>query len=166
MTPTSPAAVTIETSRFGSLSISEAQLFTFPEGLLGFSDLRLFTLIPHGENSPFQWLQSLEEGTLAFPLANPFSLVQDFSFDLSDADAAVLELEKPEHALALAIITVPPQNTAPMTLNLQGPVVINIERRRGKQVVLSNQYPLKWPLQQGASHATDQSENRGKLSHR
>ena len=57
----------IETTRFGALDIEERKVIQFPDGLPGFEDRRLFTLVPHhtadgGKGSPFVWLQSLEDG--------------------------------------------------------------------------------------------------------
>ena len=58
----------IETTRFGLLPIDENQVITFPEGLPGFESHRRFTLVQHPGSdgrSPFQWLQSVDDGALA-----------------------------------------------------------------------------------------------------
>ena len=64
----------IETSRFGTVEITEEQIFTFPMGLLGFAKYKQFVVIDHTEESPFKWLQSVEEGSLAFIITDPLFL--------------------------------------------------------------------------------------------
>ena len=59
----------IETSRFGRVELKNEDLLTFPEGLLGFSDLRKFVLLDDPSDDIFAWLQSCESPAIAFPVA-------------------------------------------------------------------------------------------------
>ena len=70
--------------------------------------------------------------------------------DLSDEDAAYLELKKPEDALIYNIVTLRPGNA---TINLKGPIVINRFTMRGKQVVLQN--ASKWSVRHPLPLATE-----------
>jgi flagellar assembly factor FliW len=54
------------------VNISEKQVYTFPNGLLGFENFKKFALI-ESEYEPFFWLQSLDEKNLAFLLIDPAS---------------------------------------------------------------------------------------------
>ena len=50
----------IKTTRFGEVTIQNEDLLTFPEGLLGFQDLRTFVLLDDPNDDIFAWLQSCE----------------------------------------------------------------------------------------------------------
>ena len=67
----------IATTRFGDLEIDEAEIIRFPDGIPGFLEEKEFVMIPLGENEPFVFLQSLNEGDLAFLLTNPFLFFKD-----------------------------------------------------------------------------------------
>ena len=69
----------IETTRFGALDIEEGRILDFPEGLPGFEACRHFALVPHGEASPFEWLQSVEDGALAFLAMKPHQIFPDYA---------------------------------------------------------------------------------------
>jgi len=47
----------------------------------------------------------------------------------------------------LAIVTIPKEDPEAMTVNLLGPIAVNVSRRLAKQVILdARRYPLKEPL--------------------
>ena len=56
----------IFTSRFGDIEIEEDRVISFPEGILGFEDLKKYAVIDMEEDNPLMWLQSIEEPALAF----------------------------------------------------------------------------------------------------
>ena len=58
----------VETVRFGVLDVEESQIFNFPIGMLGFAKYKLYIVLDHSENSPFKWLQSIDDETLALSL--------------------------------------------------------------------------------------------------
>ena len=55
------------------VNISEKQVYTFPNGLLGFENFKKYALI-ESEYEPFFWLQSLDEKNLAFDKGNFIAL--------------------------------------------------------------------------------------------
>ena len=57
----------IKTSRFGLVELKIDDVLTFPEGLLGFRDLREFVLVDDPNDDIFAWLQSCELPSVAFP---------------------------------------------------------------------------------------------------
>lgn len=61
----------IHTSRFGAVSLTSEDVIQFPEGLLGFNELRRFVLLDDPTDEIFAWLQSCEEPGIAFPLLEP-----------------------------------------------------------------------------------------------
>lgn len=122
----------IQTSIWGDTEIKEEDIYTFSKGLPGFDYEHQFALIPW-EGTPFIYLQSLRESNLSFLLVNPFLFSPQYSFELPEADREELEIE--EQVLVYAMVTIHSQ-ASKSTMNLLAPVVLNPEKRTGKQVVL------------------------------
>ncbi|NDY42271.1 flagellar assembly protein FliW [Dissulfurirhabdus thermomarina] len=137
----------IATTRFGRIEIKEEKMIRMTQGILGFPDERRYVLLPHREGSSFFWLQSVDRPELAFVVISPFLFAPDYSFDIPDAVERELEIERREQVDVLVLVTIPAGNPRAMTANLLGPLVINVERRLGRQLVLDpNRYPLQHPL--------------------
>jgi flagellar assembly factor FliW len=68
----------IETKPFGKMQIDERQILNFPEGILGFEKYNEFALIEENQESPFKWLQSLNEIDLAFIVIQPDLFAPDY----------------------------------------------------------------------------------------
>ncbi len=137
----------LETMRFGILDVNEEDIILFKRGILGFPEQKRYLLVPHRPDSPFFWLQSLEMPELAFVAITPSVCLADYSFDIPDDVQEELELTDSKQAETLLIVTIPRNNPKCITANLLGPVVINMEKRLGMQVVLDpNIYPVQYPL--------------------
>jgi flagellar assembly factor FliW len=138
---------TIQTSRFGTIEIDESRVIHFPEGLLGFPHRRDYILLDHKEDSPFCWLQSMDEPDLAFVLINPFRFLSDYLQNLSPEENGLIRIEEGKETVVLNVVTILPGLAGKATVNLLGPLVIDVEARRGKQVVLANAgYSHRQPL--------------------
>jgi flagellar assembly factor FliW len=129
----------VETSRFGTINISEKEIVRFPEGLYGFEKETEFTLLPFNPNveSPMEWMQSLKSDHLAFVVTDPYLYLPDYKLILSEEDKKRVELEQDDLFLTRAIVTIP-ENYSEMTVNLIAPVVINKDKGIAKQFVLTN----------------------------
>ena len=69
----------LKTRHFGEIEIDQNQIFTFEEGLPGFERVKQFILLAVNEqDSPFSWLQSIEDYNLAFAVVNPFMIKNDY----------------------------------------------------------------------------------------
>ena len=134
----------VETTRFGSISVGEADILTFPEGMLGFSKIDSYVLVERMDDSLFLWLQATKKPSVAFPLLEPQILERNYKVDLLDEDRKILKLDPAlKHAKSFVIITIPTDPTK-MTANLKAPIVINLKNRSAKQVILHNQdYPIR-----------------------
>lgn len=126
----------LETSRFGTIEIDDSEILTFPDGLYGFPRLTQFVLLQHKEGSPYRWLQSAQEPTLAFLVIDPWEFRPDYEPIVTDADAEALNLTAETARIVYTIVTIPPGNPQAMTANLAGPIVINAETRQARQVVV------------------------------
>lgn len=136
----------IQTSRFGLIELSATDIIRFPEGLLGFSDLRHFVLLDDPNDEIFAWLQSCEEPGVAFPVLEPELFTDNYQVQPAKNDLISLELVSSQKMKCFAIITIPSDPTL-MTANLKAPVVINIEKRIARQCVLQdNQLAIKEPI--------------------
>jgi len=125
----------LNTTRFGTIEISDDRLLAVPDGLLGFEQHTQFGVLDHAPGSPFRWLQSVHEPALAFVVIDPFAFFLDYDVLISDADAAQLGLESPEDVEVMALVTFAPGD---ITANLVGPVVVNRKTRMARQLVLSD----------------------------
>jgi flagellar assembly factor FliW len=126
----------IETKSMGTVNIDKKPQIKMTTGLFGFEKYTEFVLID-SNYSPFLWLQSLQEKTLAFLVVDPFSFFTDYEIDVDDATVADLEISKPSDVMIFVIITVPETGTA-ITANLQGPLVVNKKNYKAKQIILDN----------------------------
>ena len=126
----------VSTKPYGIIEVDERQRIKFPVGLFGFESYRDFVILD-ADRQPFYWLQSLEVQELAFILVNPFLFRPDYELDISDDELEDIGISSPGKALVFSIVTIPADG-GPMTANLQGPLVINRERRIGKQAVFAD----------------------------
>jgi flagellar assembly factor FliW len=129
----------VETSRFGTLDISEEEIIRFPEGLYGFEKETEFSLLPFNPKveSPMEWMQSLKSTHLAFVVTDPYLYQPDYKLKLSEEDKKRVELEEGDLYLTRAIVTIP-ENYSEMTANLIAPLVINKDKGVARQFVLTN----------------------------
>ena len=129
----------VATTRFGVLEADPDLILNFPEGLIGFEGCRRFIVVRHQDKSAFRWLQSLDEAHVAFPILEPAEFCAHYTPTISNADAALLEINDQSAILLFTIVTVPPRSPRDMTANLLGPLVINGVTRRGKQVIVQDE---------------------------
>ena len=138
----------IETTRFGALDIEDGRILDFPEGLPGFEACRHFALVPHGEASPFEWLQSVEDGALAFLAMKPHQIFPDYAPRVPAGELEALGLDKGPHGPHLyTLLTVPHGDPHGITANLLAPILINPTDRVARQVIVNNdEYGLRHRL--------------------
>ncbi len=128
----------IQTTRFGKISVSDESILRMPDGMLGFEQCKEYVLLEDKPDTPLKWLQAVEDPAIAFIVVNPLDFVPDYSFELSDDDAEMLELRSPDQAVVLTTVTID-SNEAEVTTNLLGPIVINSATLAAKQVVLQDE---------------------------
>jgi len=128
-------------------SAVDAHRIRIPAGLLGLEPIKEYELVANPANDPFLWMQSVgATPDVAFLLVSPFVVVPEYQPDISDDDAAALELTAPDDALVLNIVTLRRPGSA--TVNLKGPIVINRRTRLARQIVLNNasEYSVSHPI--------------------
>ncbi|KAB0442231.1 MAG: flagellar assembly protein FliW [Lysinibacillus fusiformis] len=137
----------IATKFLGEVEIVERDILTFEHGLLGLEEEREFVLLPIDADLPLALLQSVQNVEIGFVVAYPFAFKQDYSFDISEEDRAQLQIEKEEDVLTYAIVTMK-ETFKDSTINLLAPVILNVSKKRGKQIVLQDNkaFPLRYPM--------------------
>lgn len=136
----------ISTSRFGQVELKEEDVLNFPEGLLGFADLRKFALLDDPNDEIFAWLQSCEAPQIAFPVLEPELFSTQYKATLTKSDLEALKMTSAEKARYFSIVTIPDDPTL-MTANLKAPVVVNIVERVARQCVLQdNNLAIREPI--------------------
>ncbi|WP_349408635.1 flagellar assembly protein FliW [Pseudalkalibacillus sp. SCS-8] len=129
----------IQTRYFGEVQISEDEIVKFKQGLPGFNIEKEFVILPFSEEeTPYHILQSVSTPSLAFVLGNPFVFFPDYEFELSESVTELLEIQSEKEVAVYIILTInePFEKT---TANLKAPVVINLNKGIGKQVVLNKE---------------------------
>lgn len=135
----------LKTSHFGEVEIEEQQLVSFPKGIPGFPQYKDYAIIDL-EDTAFFYLQSMEEPSVGFVMANPFDFFPAYEIDLPESAIKELDIGSPEEVMIRCIVTIQ-EEFQKSTINLLAPVVMNTRNRQGKQVVLQGvPYPIKQPL--------------------
>lgn len=138
----------VETRRFGRIEVKEEDIITFVSPILGFTRFTRFVLLRHREDTPYiMWLQSVEEPSLAFAVVDPFFVVDDINYEVEipDEDVKELGISSPTDIAIFTLISIP-DGPESISINLKAPIVINIKTRKGKQIVVDKDYPLRYPL--------------------
>lgn len=137
----------IHSKFLGEVEIQEEEIITLKNGLLGLEEYKKYVLLPLEKENPLAIFQSIEEPQIGFVVAYPFAFKKDYAFDISEEDKNDLQVEKEEDLIAYSIVTLKdPFETS--TLNLLAPLLINIVKKCGKQIVLQDNqaYPLRFPI--------------------
>ncbi|MGD0058524.1 MAG: flagellar assembly protein FliW [Verrucomicrobiia bacterium] len=121
-------------------------ILRFPVGLLGFENLKKFSLVGRPQEEPFLWLEVQDESGIAFLVVPPDRVTVGYQPNLTAADVEFLDLKDPREALLFCIVTL--RGNGRPTVNLKGPIVINARTRIGKQVVPNNasEYSTQYSL--------------------
>ena len=146
----------IETSRFGGIEVDDQRFLNFPRGLLGFPDDREYALIQTGENSAFYWMQAVHRPELAFVVCDPRLFAPDYRVAIKTEDLGLIGLADTTGSQVFVIVN---KIEDVLTGNLQGPLLINVATRVGKQLVLSEKrYSTRHPLVRLADHREIRSQ--------
>lgn len=145
---------TIQSSRFGEMTVDECLIFDFVGPIIGYNQHKHFALVDHKTDSPFKWLQSLDDENLAFAVTLCGYFDIDYKFELSDEDAEVLGAEGADDILAINIVTIPHECPQDATINLLAPIIINTKNKKAMQVILKDsKFAIRHPLFQNSDES-------------
>ncbi|QTA37121.1 flagellar assembly protein FliW [Thermosipho ferrireducens] len=136
-------------TKFGEIDLQENEIITFPNGLPGFDNLRKFAIISFENTSPILWLVSLEDSNITLPIVDPWIFLKDYEFEISEEDIKELQINSEEDIAIWAVLTIPKGKPKETTINLLAPIVINIKKGIGKQIILNTEkYTIKHHLRE------------------
>lgn len=138
----------VETRLFGEIDIEDEKVITFPGGLVGFPEMKKFTIIYDEEKTGKQgiiWLQSLDEPQFAMPVMEPNQVFEEYNPTVNDELLSPLGELTEKNLYVLVSVTVPKDITK-MTVNLKGPIVINTDTLLANQIVVEDDVPVRYPI--------------------
>jgi len=136
----------VASTRFGIMNVSTEALLTFPSGLLGFPERTRYVLLDHDTNAPFKWLHCAEEASLAFVVIDPTLFKANYQVMISSEALSEVEGSDNDKVTLAVILTIPSDDPSAVTANLRGPLLMNPRTRLCKQLVLSEDYPTRYPV--------------------
>lgn len=146
--------ISVKTTRFGEIGVCSSDTIFFPGGIIGFPELKKYVLIDHQDDSPFKWLQSLDDGAVAFVIVNPLLFLPDYSVDVTEFEIKALEIKDEKDAIISVIVTIP-EDPSQMTANIKAPVIFNLKNRYGKQIILTkSEFVTRYKVLDGLSKRT------------
>jgi flagellar assembly factor FliW len=135
----------LSSARFGEIEVDEKKIVRFPQGIPGLENVKQFTLIHHEKTYPINWLQAIDDPYISLPVVEPFLVMPDYEFNISDADAGELSVSKRDD-LHIVNVVVIPDKIENMTVNLAAPILINVRANLGKQIIFDRKnYQIKYP---------------------
>lgn len=118
----------------GQITYAAEDVLYMPEGMYGYEEYKKYILWEDERFSPFYWFVCIDHPQLMFPLVPTNVVVDDYAPKLP---------REVSDELKMFVVTIGETPDA-VTANLRAPLVIITEKRRAKQVILTDtQYPLR-----------------------
>ena len=127
--------VSFQNIKFGEVSVERESIITFSNGIPGFERAKEFGLVAVEEEDPFLRLLSTQESSLGFVIVNPMLIWADYDPEIGDDELDGLDIARVEDLEVYCLVTLSkvPQD---VTVNLKGPICINTQTMKGKQLIL------------------------------
>lgn len=137
------------TRLFGEIDIEEEKIITLENGMIGLPEFQKFALIFDEErgmkSSSVMWLQSMDDPQTAFPVMQPNTVKPDYNPTVNDEVLSPLGELKEENTYVLVTLTAS-KNVEETSVNLKAPIVINTDTRKGCQIIVEDDYPVKYRI--------------------
>jgi flagellar assembly factor FliW len=131
------------TRDFGEMEIQSDAILHFSQPPFGFESYKNYALIYDKEiGSSIVWMQSLDEPALCFLLMDPSSLAPYFAPQLPDGVEKLLGRGEYDCWVMMSI----PSKIEEATVNLKSPIFLNLKTNQGAQIMLQQDYPVRFPL--------------------
>ena len=137
------ADLTVNTSRFGTVSYSPDDVLVFPRGIPAFEDNHKW-ILAGSDDSAIRWLQNIENGDLALPVTSPDAIRPDYNAKIPDDELKLIGSAKMSDLALLIVVAIPENAPWNMTANLRAPILINLKTHKAVQVIaLNEEYPIR-----------------------
>ena len=136
------SAITIDSSRFGTLEIPAESVIEFPQGLIGLGGSR-YAIVPSGNDGAFSWLHSIDDPSLALPVANPWHFFADYAVELSDEESTGITADPSDVEVYVTVRA--GSQLSDFYANLRAPILV--AEGKGHQVINeAADAPVRAPL--------------------
>lgn len=137
------------TRLFGEIDIEDDKIIILDKGMIGLPDYRKFALIFDEEKgirgSSIMWFQSMDDPETAFPVMQPNTVKPDYNPTVNDEMLSPLGELTEENTYVLVTLTAS-SDVKETTVNLKAPIIINTDTRRGCQIIVEDDYPVKYKI--------------------
>lgn len=160
--------MTLRSNQLGAFEVSDKTSLFLPDGILGFEDLKKYSIVENADAQPFMWLVSQQDPEVCFAVVDPDHIVEEgYEAHLSESDHDTLDLQ-PGDPISVFVLVSSSDGGRKLTVNLKGPVVLNLRNRVAKQVVVYNPaYGFRQPLlpdgEAQTGHAPERSQRLSAL---
>lgn len=138
-----------DTRLFGEIDIEDEKIIKLENGMIGFPELCNFALIFDEEEKEkkhtVMWLQSMDEPQIAFPVMHPNDVKDDYNPTVNDDMLKPLGELTDENTYILVTLSAR-KNVEDTTINLKAPIIINTDNRIGCQMIVEDDYPVKYKI--------------------
>lgn len=137
-----------KTRLFGEIDIEEDKIIRLENGMIGFPDMQNFALIfdeKKGNEAKIMWLQSMDEPEMAFPVMRPELVMPEYNPTVNDEVLEPLGTMTDENMFVVATLTAV-ADVKKNSVNLKAPIIINTETRKGCQIIVEDDYPVKYNI--------------------
>ncbi len=139
-----------ETRLFGAIDIEDDKIIRIESGMIGFPDMQNFALIfdeEKGKETKVMWLQSMDDPQVAFPVMRPELVMPEYNPTVNDEVLEPLGTMTDENLFVVVTVTAVP-DVKKNSVNLKAPIIINTETGRGCQIIVEDDYPVKFNIYQ------------------
>lgn len=113
--------------QFGEFEFEEKHIIDFPEGIIGFEDLKKFIIVDDEDSQPFRWLVSIEDSNFSLPLIDPYIIIADYNIPKVSGKKSVFVVAKLREPIEQS------------SLNLRSPILIDNDTQAGIQIILEDE---------------------------
>jgi flagellar assembly factor FliW len=136
------SSITIDSSRFGTIEVPDERVIEFPQGLIGLGGRR-YAIVPSGDEGTFSWLHSVDDPSLALPVANPWRFFSDYAVELADEQSAGIAADPADVEVWVTVRA--GSQLSDFYANLRAPILI--AEGKGHQVINeARDAPVRAPL--------------------
>lgn len=137
------------TRLFGEIDIEDDKLITLENGMIGLPEYRKFALIFDEEKgikeSSVMWFQSMDDPDTAFPVMQPNLVKPDYNPTVNEEVLSSLGTLHEANTYILVTLTAS-KELKKTSVNLKAPIVINTDSRKGCQIIVEDDYPIKYNI--------------------
>lgn len=127
----------IKTKFFDEIECNKEDIIHFMYGLPGFQDYHDFVILNEDDQSPIYFMQSVDEKHLCFLITSPYSLVDQYTIDLSDEVVDNLKIEQEEDVAIYTILNTHSKDNR-ITANMICPLIVNTKNNLAGQGMIHN----------------------------